>query len=269
MKNEHLHSENIRGCKIAWQEAGTGPALVLLHGIGGSSESWHRQIGQLKNNFRVVAWDMPGYGGSEKFKTSSPNVDHYVDSLFALLEFLGIRKVNLLGQSIAALIAARFCKSYPERVLSYVFAHGLTGLGELDRAARIVAKKARLEVFEALGPQRFAREKAPAIMSPNVTEKVREKVVEIMARVKPEGFRQAVEMLSKANFFSDAPFIEVPSLVLCGDDDPISPEPLCRAVAEALPDAQFRLIAHAGHYSAMEQPKTFNQMLDEFLSDIS
>ena len=53
MKNEHLHSENIRGCKIAWQEAGTGPALVLLHGIGGSSESWHRQIGQLKNNFRV------------------------------------------------------------------------------------------------------------------------------------------------------------------------------------------------------------------------
>ena len=72
MKNEHLHSENIRGCKIAWQEAGTGPALVLLHGIGGSSESWHRQIGQLKNKFRVVAWDMPGYGGSEKFKTSSP-----------------------------------------------------------------------------------------------------------------------------------------------------------------------------------------------------
>ena len=124
-------------------------------------------------------------------------------------------------------------------------------------------------MFDALGPQRFAREKAPAIMSPNVTEKVREKAVEIMAKVKPEGFRQALEMLSKANFFLDAPFIKVPSLVLCGDDDPISPEPLCRAVAEALPDAQFRLIAHAGHYSAMEQPKTFNQMLDEFLSDIS
>jgi len=269
LKSEHLNSENIRGCRVAWREAGTGPALVLLHGIGGGSENWHCQIDQLKNNFRVIAWDMPGYGDSEKFKTSCPNVDDYVNSLSALLEYLGITKVNVLGQSIAALIAARFCKSFPERVLSYIFAHGLTGLGGLDNASRLVAKKARLEVFDTLGPQRFAREKGPAIMSPNVAKEIREKAVEIMARVKPEGFRQAVEMLCEANFFLDAPFISVPSLVLCGGDDPISPEPLCQSVAEALPDAHFRLIAHAGHYSAMEQPKIFNQILGKFLAGVS
>ena len=77
----------------------------------------------------------------------------------ALLGVLAVEKVHVLGQSIAALVAARFCVRNPDRIKSYIFAHGLTGLGGLDDEAREIAKNGRLEIFKTLGSKRFAREK--------------------------------------------------------------------------------------------------------------
>ena len=148
---------------------------------------------------------------------------------------------------------------------SFVFAHGLTGLGGLPAAERDRAKAGRLEVFDALGPLRFAYEKGPAIMGPAVSDAAREKAVAIMARIDPDGFRQAVEMLAAADFFADAPDIAVPCLVLCGADDPVAPEAVCRSVAHALPDAIFHLLPGVGHYAAMENPSLFNKTLEAFL----
>ena len=258
----------IAGKTVAWREAGDGDALVLLHGIGGSSESWEDQFNQLGDRYRIIAWDMPGYGGSDGFDSSAPNVDDYVYCLTALLDVLEVDKVHILGQSIAALIAARFCVRNPNRIKSYLFAHGLTGLGGLDEEARDTAKNGRLEVFDALGPKRFAREKGPAIMSPGVSEVAREKAVGIMAKVNPAGFCQAVEMLSTADLFKDTASITAPALVLCGADDPIAPEPVCRSVEAALLNAQFCLIPGVGHYSATENPPLFNEAISGFLDGV-
>lgn len=209
---------------------------------------------------------MPGYGESGDLESPIPTVDEYVGVLTGLLQELGVTRVHILGQSIAALIAARFAAAYPDRILSFIFAHGLTGLGGMPVADRDKAKAGRLEVFDAMGPVRFAHEKGPAIMSPGVSDGSREKAVAIMAQVRPHGFRQAVEMLAEADFFADAPHISVPSLVLCGADDPVSPEPVCRSVEAALPNAIFSLLPGVGHYSAMENPALFNKALAGFLS---
>jgi len=264
-----LQTTQVAGKAIAWREAGDGDALVLLHGIGGSSESWEEQLYQLSDRYRVIAWDMPGYGGSDCFDSSTPTVDEYTNSLTALLDALAVEKVHILGQSIAALVAARFCVRNQDRIKSYLFAHGLTGLGGLDKEAREKAKNGRLEVFKTLGPKRFAREKGPAIMSPGVSEVAREKAVGIMAKVDPAGFCQAVEMLSTADLFADTASIIAPALVLCGADDPIAPEPVCRSVEAALPNAQFRLLPGVGHYSATENPPLFNKIISGFLGGVS
>lgn len=266
MPTPALQTTLIAGKVLAWREAGEGDALVLLHGIGGSSESWEGQLGQLSDRYRVIAWDMPGYGGSDGFDSSAPTVDDYANSLMALLGFLAIEKVHVLGQSIAALVASRFCVRNPDRIKSYIFAHGLTGLGGLDDEARKIAKNGRLEVFKTLGPKRFAREKGPAIMSPSVSDEAREKAVGIMAKVNPVGFCQAVEMLSTANLFDDIDSIHLPALVLCGADDPIAPETVCRTVQASLTDSQFCLIPDVGHYSATEKPELFNQAVLRFLN---
>ena len=260
-----IAGRNIAGRTIAWREAGQGPALVLLHGIGGASASWEYQLTHFADRHRVIAWDMPGYGGSQGLAGDAPEVDDYVAALVALLDALGETKIHILGQSVAALIAARFAARHPDRTRSFIFAHGLTGLGGLPAAERDRAKAGRLEVFDALGPMRFAYEKGPAIMSPSVSDEARQKAVDIMAQIKPTGFRQAVEMLAAADFFADAPKITVPSLVLCGADDPVAPEAICRSVAAALPQAVFHLLPGVGHYAAIENPNLFNNALDAFL----
>jgi pimeloyl-ACP methyl ester carboxylesterase len=241
---------------------------VLLHGIGGSSDSWEYQLSHFSADYRVISWDMPGYGESGNLESATPAVDDYVSALAGLLEALGETRVHMLGQSIAALIAARFTARYPDRTESFIFAHGLTGLNGLPAVARDKAKAGRLEVFDAMGPVRFAHEKGPAIMSPGVSDEAREKAVGIMARVRPDGFRQAVEMLASSDFFDDAPHIAAPSLVLCGADDPVSPEPVCRSVAGALPNAAFHLLDGVGHYSALENPGLFNRALETFLCSL-
>jgi len=260
-----LQTRDIAGRAIAWREAGQGPALVMLHGIGGASASWEYQLTHFADRYRVIAWDMPGYGGSSGLAGAAPGVDEYVSALVALLDALGETKIHILGQSVAALIAARFAARHPERTWSFIFAHGLTGFGGLSAAERETARAGRLEVFDALGPMRFAYEKGPAIMSPSVSDEAREKAVGIMAQIKPAGFHQAVEMLAAANFFADAPKITAPSLVLCGADDPVAPEALCRSVVAALPQAVFHLLPGVGHYAALENPSLFNKALEEFL----
>ena len=74
---------------IAWREAGQGPALVLLHGIGGASASWEYQFTHFAEHYRVIVWDMPGYGASQALKGAAPTVDDYLAVLVALLDALG------------------------------------------------------------------------------------------------------------------------------------------------------------------------------------
>jgi pimeloyl-ACP methyl ester carboxylesterase len=265
-----LHTTEIQGRVQAWREAGAPkpdvPALVLLHGIGGGSESWRHQYGYFSEHFRVIGWDMPGYGGSDGLKDPAPSVDLYAAALADLLEELGVGRAHVLGQSVAALIAARFCRMQDARAASFIFAHGLTGLAHLPEDERVRLRAARLAIFEAMGPERFAHEKGPAIMSIHAPVAAIEEAVAIMARVKATGFRQAVEMLASGNIFADIPSITVPGLVLCGADDPVSPEPVCRQVEGALSHAEYRVLADAGHYAAIETPLSFNRALSDFLN---
>lgn len=252
----------------AWREAGQGPVILFLHGIGGASENWEHQFTDLSGAFRVIAWDMPGYGASDGFADPSPPADAYVDAAIGLMDHLGIDRAHIVGQSVAALIAARLCRTHPDRAHSFICSHGLSGLAGLgpEEAARL--KAMRLGLFEELGPVRFAYEKGPAILAPSVDDHVREIAVETMSRINPAGFRQAVEMMASSDIFADLPAINQPALVIGGGHDPVAPQAACQAIANALSSAEFHMISDAGHYSAMESPAKFALVLTNFLSSI-
>jgi 3-oxoadipate enol-lactonase len=264
-----LLAAEIGGRVLAWREAGTGTPLLLLHGIGGSSEIWAAQYKALADGFRVIGWDMPGYGGSSALSESAATLDSYVDALSALMDTLGITAGHILGQSVAAPIAARFARRHPDRTLSFVFCHGLSGLGHLPEAERAAATEKRLATFEKLGPERFARERGPGILAPDADPEVIGTAVAIMARVRPEGYRAAVAMLAGADIRADLPHVIAPALVLCGDSDPVAPPDACRTVAELLPECSLRVLKGVGHYSCLEDPAVFNVALGEFLQAVS
>ncbi|MEQ9124413.1 MAG: alpha/beta fold hydrolase, partial [Alphaproteobacteria bacterium] len=117
-----------------------------MHGLGGSSQVWAFQFRALADSFRVIAWDMPGYGASGGFVRDNPTAEHYAYTLDAALDQLDVGKVHLVGHSVAALIGAAYAAEHPDRMTSYVFCQGLTRLSGLPEAARMEQRKARLDI---------------------------------------------------------------------------------------------------------------------------
>jgi len=266
-----LMTVDIGGTPIAIRDTETGtpsgkPALVLLHGVGGSSQTWAFQFRALADDFRVIAWDMPGYGASGGFVRENPTVEHYAHTLSAVLDTIGAFKAHIVGQSVAALIGAAYAAEYPDQTLSYTFCQGLTGLAGLPDDERAAQRKQRLETFRELGAERFAEERGRKVLGPNTLPMVAELAVTIMKRAPVPAMCQAVEMLAQTDFFAIAPRIECPSLVIAGSVDPASLVEMGQAARAALADGPMEIIDGAGHYGCMENPAAFNTILSDFIA---
>ena len=266
-----LMTVDIGGTSIAIRDTETGtpsgkPALVLLHGVGGSSQTWAFQFRALANYFRIIAWDMPGYGASGGFVRENPTVEHYAHTLSAVLDTIGAFKAHIVGQSVAALISASYAAEYPDQTLSYTFCQGLTGLAGLPDDERAAQRKTRLDTFRELGAERFAEERGRKVLGPNVLPMVAELAVTIMKRAPVAAMCQTVEMMAQTDFFEIAPRIDCPSLVIAGSEDPASPIDTGKSARAALGDGPLEIIDGAGHYGCMENPAAFNAILLNFVS---
>ncbi len=250
------------GGRIAYREAGDGslPALALLHGLGGGAAMWRRQYASLAGRFRVVGWDMPGYGGSDPLP-GTPGPADYADALAALLDRLGVDRAFLVGQSVAALVAAAFARSRPDRTSGVVLAHPLFGFGALAPNEREAAVAERTGAFLRLGPRGFAEDRAPRLLAPGAPAALLAEVTDAMAAARQEGYLPAVAMMAGADLAAMAAGIAAPVHVIAGAEDRLAPPERCRGLAESLPGAGFTAIGGAGHYAALERPEAFDSAL--------
>ena len=247
---------------FSYLEAGRGPPLVLLHGIGSGAASFRCQLEMLSARFRVVAWDAPGYGGSTRFATASL----YAAALDSWLGALAIDRCHLVGQSLGTLIAARFAAEQPERVLSLTLVGIAKGHARLPPSERQRLLAQRLDDLNRLGPQGMAAKRGPCLLGPEATVAMRRTVVEIMARIRPAGYAQAAHMLSTGDNTADLAALPtgLPIQILVGEADVITPPAINLEIAAALPAASVRVIAGAGHALYLEKPAEFNQLIADF-----
>ena len=256
----------IGGREIAYREAGDAslPSLVLLHGLGGNSVMWRRQYGALSDRFRVVGWDMPGYGGSDPLP-ATPGPADYAVALRGFLDAIGVGGLFLVGQSVAALIAASFARQFPGRAATVVLAHPLFGFGGLAPMERAAAVEERTGAFLRLGPRGFAEDRGPRLLAPGASGAFIAEIVETMAEARPEGYVPAVAMMADADLSAEVAQVAAPVHVIAGSDDPLAPPERCLALAGSLPGATCAVIARAGHYAALERSEAFNSaLLDAF-----
>jgi pimeloyl-ACP methyl ester carboxylesterase len=262
-----LQTVTVDGLRLAWREAGQGVPLVLLHGIGSSSESWEDQFDHFARDYRVVAWDAPGYGGSGDFDREAPSAADFADALDRLLGALGIQRCHLLGHSLGALVAAAYASRHPDWILSLTLANAAAGHGTLDAATRAARLNERLGDLEAYGPAGMAERRAPRLVGPDAAPEAVARVRAVMAKVRPAGYGRAARMLSHADIFGDLAHIGRPTLVLCGTLDRVTSEDSNRAIAKALSNARFAALPGIGHASYVEAPEMFNQVLGRFLTE--
>jgi pimeloyl-ACP methyl ester carboxylesterase len=259
-----LRTAPAAGGTVSYREAGEGPALVLLHGIGSNSRSWSVQLDALADRWRVIAWDAPGYGESEPLREPHPTGRDYAGRLRDFLDALDIPRCHLVGHSLGALMAIEFCANNSARVRSLVLAHPAMGYQLSATDEWPISVRSRIDDLTTLGPAEFAARRAGRLVSKTASEEVRRFVQGAMSEVRLPGYAQAVAMLAGADIIEHAARVSVPTLVLCGGEDEITPPADGAMLAGKIAGAEYRIIHGAGHASYVEASDAFNQALRDF-----
>jgi pimeloyl-ACP methyl ester carboxylesterase len=256
------------GAAITYLEAGRGRPLMLLHGIGSAARSFRDQLDGLSARWRVIAWDAPGYGGSTALSSEAPGADDYAARLAAFLDDLGIEACHLLGHSLGCLMAARFAVRHPERVRSLSLCSVAAGHGLLPDEERRRLLDQRVNDVATLGPAEMARRRGPRLVAPGAAPVILQRVVDIMASVRADGYAQAARMLSTADIEADIVRLpaDLPVQIVYGEADVVTPPAKNREVAALRPGARVTAIPDAGHALYLEQPQAFNSIVAEFLA---
>ncbi len=249
---------------IAWREAGAGPPVVFLHGLGGSRTAWGPQLRGLTDRFRCIAWDMPGYGASAPLAPLT--LPAIADQLASLLDTLRIETADLVGLSFGGMSALHAAIRHPRRVRRLVLAGTSPAFG-LDGTSPQAWRAARLAPLDGgLQPADFAGDVLDMVTAKALGGSIRAELLEAFARITAAGFRAAVECLTNHNVLADLNTIAQPALVIVGSADRETPLAYAETLAAGLPSSTLAVLDGVGHLSPAEAPEQFNQLIGDFLS---
>jgi len=248
---------------IAWREAGTGDVVLFLHGLGHSRIAWDRQLEDLSDRWRCVAWDLPGFGASEPLEDMTfPAI---ANAAIALLDRLGADSAHLVGLSFGGQHALHVALDHPERVRSLVLADTSPVFG-LDGTTREEWIDQRLEPLRAgLTPADIAESVMIGVSGPGFSGPDFDLAVAAMERLTPGAYEDAVRCLPDHDVRDALATIGVPTLVVVGELDSSTPPNVARLLAAGIPNASFVEMSGIGHLTPNEAPQEFNRLVREFL----
>ena len=240
-----------------FREQGSGTPLTLLHGISSGAASWHKQMAL--PGYRVLAWDMPGYGESPMLATARADAGAYADALARMLDRAGVQKTVLLGHSLGALVAAAFAARYPQRVRYLVLADVAQGYGQAEAAQREKIWQGRQQQM-ALGGEAMAEGRAAKLLRAGAREADVATVAAGMRRLRSEGYLAAAWMLAHDDIHRWLAGYRGRFAVWCGEQDAITQPELVQGVALRY-GMPYTAIPQAGHASYLDNATFFNQQL--------
>ena len=254
----------VNGINIIYTDEGQGLPLVFVHGFPLNRDTWRKQIEALLSSYRVIAPDLRGLGESET-GTGMPTMDLFADDLHELLQQLHSDPVVLIGHSMGGYVALAFARQFPEFLRGLVLVSTKAGNETLLGA---VGRRAMAKKVEAKGLKAVVDAMAPKMLTAsNDDERMAEQVREFMAPSKPEGVIGALlAMAERPDSTAMLASIAVPTLVITGADDILIPPKESEKLAKGIRGAQLKVIPHAGHLVALEQPDEFNRALEEWLN---
>lgn len=249
------------GARISYREAGSGAPLVILHGLGGRSESWEPQYDALSDRYRVIGWDAPGYNESSEMPQDEPLIPDYVAVVKRFTDALGLDRFHLVGHSVGTVLAAGFHKAWPDRLISLTLAEAVTGNGAQPRDKQDAAIAARAADFERLGPAEVARTKTPNSLSPNADPAVIARAVAFASKAKVPGHLKLAAALIRVNIYDHVTPLACPAMIVAGSNDRSAPPEIVKQIADAYPGISHHTIDGIGHQIAFEKPEKFVALL--------
>lgn len=249
------------------ERPGDGPVLVLLHGIGSQAASFTPLLSQLAPETRVIAWNAPGYGASEPLAEDWPEANDYAEALGPLFDALALERATVVGHSLGTLIGTAFAARHRDRVSRLVLASPALGHGVPRGGVLSPAAQARIDDFERMGPEAFAKARAARLVyRPEANPALLARVTQAMSSVTMPGYAQAARMLASGRLLDDIERLSVPTDVIVGAQDAVTPPDGARRAHDALPAPHrgaFVLVPDAGHALYQQAPAAFAAVLAE------
>lgn len=251
---------------LFYRESGPsdGEPLVMLHGLGSSAGEFRAQFAGLKDRFRVIAWNAPGFGGSSPVTSHDPGGSDYVAVLAALLDALGLERVTLVGCSWGTVVASCFAASNPGRVKSLILLSPNTAFGHLTGEDRRAAIAQWLDPSLVLAAE--PRTLAGMLGAPDAPELVRSLIGALPESATEAGFEGAVRMMSNVQTVKVLDDVALPMLVIAGDQDRLAPvDQHGHPIAAAVAGSQVKLLSGVGHMVDIEAPTLVNNEIARFV----
>jgi pimeloyl-ACP methyl ester carboxylesterase len=251
---------------IAYERAGSGPALVLLHGGLSDHREWRRQVDGLADAFTVVAWDAPGCGGSTD-PPASFRMPDYADRLAAFIDTLGLEAPAVLGLSWGSTLALELYRRRPDIPARLILTAAYAGwAGSLPPEEVERRLRTSLRDLGSLHPEAFVRTWLPTLFTDRAAPETIEGYVAVMADFHPAGVEPMIRALAEADLRDVLPTIAVPTLLLFGGEDRRASLDVARGMRDAIPGSTLEVLAGVGHMSNLETPDRFNEAVRRFLS---
>lgn len=254
----------VEGLRIAYERAGDGPTLVLLHGyVGEGPTTWRRQLELLSDEFAVVAWDAPGAGRSSD-PPESFGLAGYADCLAGFIERLGLERPHVAGLSFGGALALELYRRHPAVPRTLILASAYAGW-----AGSLPAEVARQRLQQAmvladLSPDEFVDALLPTMFSEGTPADLVHAFGTSMLAFHPAGFREMARA-SAENLRDVLPQIEVPTLLVYGDRDVRAPLTVAEDLHAAISSSTLVVLRDAGHVCNVEAPEAFNDAIRSFL----
>ena len=259
------HFMDAAGIHTSYLEAGAGPPLVLLHGAGGGAVTWYKAIGPLSRHFRVIVFDRPGYGESEK--PSAPYDKPFnTNWLLQAIKNLGLQRFSLVGNSEGGAVGIHFTLNHPE-YLDKLILVGSAGLGD-DWDKAIILKMALYKLLP----------------SPKWGDLLGRNVMQNPDDAHPAWHEYSTDVLKKKGgrraffqgrgraviTFTDEELraVQAPTLLIWGEDEAFFPVSHGERAARLIPGARMEVIPGAGHLPFMEKPEIFCRLVAKFLTPV-
>lgn len=254
--------ETSLGFSIGYADAGIGEKtpIVFLHGVGSDKSVWHPQLEAFRQDRRAIAFDYPGYGESDPAPERTTR-DHYAEAVLSAMRKLGVDRAHICGLSLGGVIAIALHAADPDACASLILAD--TFAVHPDGEAIYDRSIAASENMRAL-----AEGRVDVLLAQPADSAVRSEVIETMARIDPAAFCIGAEAVWLADQRERVHEIRVPTLVLCGAEDHVTPPALSHELTRLIPGARYDEIERAGHLTNLERPDEFNTLIGAFIRGV-
>lgn len=255
--------------ELNYVDSGAGqPPVLLLHAFPLNAKMWEPQIEALSERWRFIAPDLKGFGASTApDDRSTYSMDSYAREVKSLLDQIGLDRVVLVGLSMGGYVALAFLRSYPDAVSALVLADTRAeadppeGKERRTKQQEIVAEQGTAPLIEQLPAGLLGQptlEKKPDVVA---------NLKRLMEANPPAGFIGGLEsMKNRPDSTDELTRIKIPTLVIAGENDGITPVEASRTLHEHIGGSRLVVLPEAGHLSNLEAPEAFNGALAEFLS---